>query len=497
MTEFKQMREKSTPGHAPHVPLLEKICGMIEPKPIVKPVAPQFLRLSLATIFLLFALGVRADVSLATLYSFTGTNDGAYPDAGLVQGSDGYFYGTTVSGGANNYGTVFKLSANGALTSLYSFTGSKDGTEPLGSLVEGSDGCFYGTTCGYDGPSGATNGAVFKISTNGVLACLYSFAGSNDGSEPYAGLVQGNDGCFYGTTQNGGTNGNGTVFKINTMGALTGLYSFTGLNDDGAHPIAGLVQGGDGCFYGTTFSGGTNGAGTVFKINTNGVITHLYFFTNRKDGGYPCGGLAQGADGYYFGTTHSGGTNYHGTVYSINSTGALTSLYSFSGGDDGGYPYAGLVQGSDGNFYGTTTYGGTSGNGTLFKISAAGVATSLYSFAGGKDGSVPYAGLVEGTDGDYYGTTHGGGAAGYGTVFRLTVRPVPPVLTGATLSNSTLLLTWSAETGVSYQLQYICGLNSTNWINLGSVLTATGATLSTTDSVTNSPCRYYRVMLLP
>jgi uncharacterized repeat protein (TIGR03803 family) len=486
--------------------------------------------------------------ALTSLYSFTGGNDGDSPVAGLVQGSDGYFYSTTCyGGGTNDAGTVFKITTNGALTSLYSFTGGNDGAEPLAGLVQGSDGYFYGTTY-YGGTHGI--GTVFKISSGGALTSLYSFTGGNDGYWPEAELAQGSDGNFYGTASRGGTTGYGTVFKISATGALTSLYSFTGGND-GAYPEAGLVQGSDGNFYSTTSSGGMNGgSGTVFEISTNGALTSLYSFTGGNDGALP-NGLAQGTDGYFYGTTYYGGTNDAGTVFKISATGALTSLYSFTGGNDGSRPDAGLVQSSDGYFYGTTKYGGTNGGwGTVFKISAAGALTSLYSFTSGNDGAYPEAGLVQGSDGNFYGTTYEDGASiagtvfkisasgaltslysftdgndggfpeaglvqgsdgnfygttsdavfgGNGTVFRLsvglTVAPAAPVFQTVTLTNGTLSLTWSTEAGGTYQLQYNSDLSSSNWINMSSAITATGATLSTTDSLTNGPQRFYRLVL--
>jgi uncharacterized repeat protein (TIGR03803 family) len=281
--------------------------------------------------------GAQGAVVLTTLHSFTGGNDGASPQAALVQGSDGYFYGTTSLGGANRnalggYGTVFKLSTDGALTTLYAFGSVQDangapldGANPCAALVQGSDGYFYGTT-----REGMVDGCgtVFKISTNGVLTSLYSFTGGNDGEYPN-GLVQGSDGNFYGTTSEGGvTNtypryGFGTVFKISPVGALTTLYIFTGTN--GAYPEAGLVQGSDGNFYGTTLANGwlgdgAFGAGTVFKISTNGALTTLHSFTGGNDGASPQAALVQGSDGSFYGTTAGdywyGGTNY-GTVFRL------------------------------------------------------------------------------------------------------------------------------------------------------------------------------------
>jgi uncharacterized repeat protein (TIGR03803 family) len=389
--------------------------------------------------------------TLTTLYWFTGGHDGGAPN-GLVQASDGFFYGTTADGGTTNYpygsGTVFKISTNGALTTLYSFTGGHDGGSPNG-LVQGSDGYFYGTTVG----GGNTNqqwygyGTVFKISTNGALTTLHVFT-DNDGAGPFGALVQGSDGYFYGTTGYGGVtnssypySGYGTLFKISTSGTLTSLYAFTG-GSDGTNPDAGLVQGSDGYFYGTTGYGGTNGGyGTVFRISTNGTLTTLYSFTGGNDGANPGAalvwggsgaGLVQGSDGYFYGTTIGGGnTNQqwygYGTVFKISANGALTALHLFTGGDDGAQPQAAVVEGSDGYFYGTTAAGGTTndyypaGCGTMFKISTNGALTTLHSFTGGDDGARPQAAVVEGSDGYFYGTTAGGGRnGGYGTVFKIT-----------------------------------------------------------------------------
>ncbi len=379
-----------------------------------------------------------------------GFRDGATPYAGLVQGRDGFFYGTTSSGGpidpgyGSQLGTVFKISANGALTTLYSFTGGNDGAQPYAALVQGSDGNFYGTTY-----AGGTNnlGTVFKISANGALTSLYSFTGTNDGSNPYFGaLAQGSDGNFYGTTTYGGTNNLGAIFKISTNGVLASLYSFTGTND-GASPWAGLLQGSDGNFYGTTRYGGTNNWGTVFKISTNGALTSLYFFTGTNDGANPVAGLAQGSNGNFYGTTTYGGTNNSGTVFRISANGALTSLYSFSF-NDGAEPYAALVQGSDGNFYGTTVIGGNTnyyyaGLGTVFKIDTNGVLTSLYAFTAQYDGAYPVAGLVQGHDGNFYGTTTGI-APNVGNVFRLAIVPEPPEL-NMIHYGANVILTWPAN----------------------------------------------------
>src|ERR1017187_4426455 len=332
-----------------------------------KPLWPRALPLLWATALLLPAFAAQAGAVFTNLYSFqVSYPNGAFPSAALVQGSDGYFYGTAS-------GTVFRISTNGALTTLYSFSGGNDGAGPS-ELVQGSDGYFYGTTFG-----GGTNGqgTVFRISTNGELTTLYSFTGGSDGANPPAALVQGSDGYFYGTTTGGGIansnyygglNGYGTVFKISTSGALTTLYSFTGGNDGRAR-VARLVQCNDGFFYGITGGGGDThlnygyGFGTVFKISTNGTLTTLYSFTGGLDGASPEAALVQGSDGYFYGTTPNGAKGY-GTVFKISPNGTFTSLYVFGSikdpnGNpvDGADPTSALVPGSDGFFYGTT-YGG-------------------------------------------------------------------------------------------------------------------------------------------
>ncbi len=356
-------------------------------------------------------------------YSFAGhSNDGANPYAGLVQGSDGNFFGTTDTGGTNRAGTVFRISPSGSYTNLYSFAGgAHHRANPYAGLAPGRDGNFYGTT-----DTGGTDraGTVFRISPTGSYMNLYSFVGSpNDGSCPQAGLTPGSDGNFYGTTLYGGTNGVGTVFRISPSGSHTNLYSFAGGLSDGANPYAGLVQGSDDNFYGTTLYGGANDNGSVFRISPSGGYTNLYSFAGApNDGSNPSAGLVQGSDKNFYGTTDTGGTNGKGTVFRISPSGGYTNLYSFAvSPNDGSNPSAGVVQGSDGNFYGTTLYGGANGKGTVFRISPSGGYTNLYSFAGApNDGANPYAGLVQGSDSNFYGTTLYGGTNRAGTVFRIS-----------------------------------------------------------------------------
>ena len=354
------------------------------------------------------------------LFSFSGGADGGIPEAGLAEGSDGNFYGTTSRGGASNTGTVFKISSAGALTTLYSFTGGADGATPEAELVQGTDGLFYGTTL-----LGGTNndGTVFQISSNSVFVALHSFTGGADGGTPEAGLVEGRDGNFYGTTSRGGASDTGTVFQITSAGTLTTLYSFTG-GADGATPEAGLVQGTDGFFYGTTFLGGTNNDGTVFQISSNGVLTTIHQFgdVRKVDGKNPKAALVQSSDGNFYGTTLAGGAHNDGTAFRISSAGTFNTIHHFGGGTEGSSPRAAFIQGTDGLFYTMATAGGFR-FGNIFQMLSNGVTTTLYNFAGSLDGGVPFARLIEGSDGYFYGTAGFGGPNLHGVVFRISAFP--------------------------------------------------------------------------
>ena len=381
----------------------------------------------------------------------------------------------------------------GTLTNLHSFIGS-DGYCPVGALVQGSDGNFYGTTAG----GGANSlGNVFSISPSGTLTNLYSFSGPpNDGSHPHSSLVPGNDGNFYGTAYSGGASNAGNVLRIRPSGSLTKLWSFTG-GSDGAKPWAGLLHGSDGNFYGTTYSGGDSNAGTVFRISPSASFTNLWSFTGGSDGANPEAGLAQGTDGDFYGTTARGATSNAGSVFRISPSGTLTTLYSFSGGSDGTAPWAGLLQGSDGNFYGTTA-GGT---GTVFRISPSGSFTNLYSFQG-TDGSNPSAGLVQGIDGAFYGTTRFGGAASDGTVFRLIVplSPPPNQISGIWLDGTNIVITIPSIAGEIYQLQSRESLVDGDWSNVADacVSNSIGGSLTLTDfGAASQAQRFYRFGITP
>ena len=352
-------------------------------------------------------------------------------------------------------GTVVRVSPHGAVTRLYSFCSQpncSDGSNPAGNLVQGADGNFYGTT--YSGGSGGT---VFKITPSGTLTTLYTFcsqANCADGGFPWAGLVQGTDGNFYGTTTIGGAfndceYGCGTIFKITPVGVLTTLHSFS--NADGASPQGTLVQGNDGDFYGTTLYGGTyclpGGCGTVFKITPAGALTTLHSFSGypNEDLLLPEAGLTQAGDGNFYGTTTQGGSDNAGTVFRITPSGNVTVLHSFcseANCADGREPQSVLVQATDGNLYGTTSGGGNDYSGTVFRITPSGMLTTLYQFCSQPncaDGSLPTGGLLQATDGKFYGTTQSGGSGhcfnggACGTIFGLNAGLNPFVTTQPTV----------------------------------------------------------------
>ncbi len=396
---------------------------------------------------------------------------GSGPDW-LIQGTDGNFYGTT---GPLDGDPIFKITPSGMLTTVYSFT-----SDDANSLMQAGDGNFYGTT---------RAGTIFKLTPQGTLTTLFQFAGP-DGSGPAGGLIQAADGNFYGTTQGGGasrsatSSGAGTVFQMTPAGKLTTLHSFAG--PDGAQPVAGLVQGTDGNFYGTTLYGGSgacpstmfapSGCGTIFKLTPGASLTTLYNFGGTSDGINPAANLIQATDGNFYGTTSYGGggdcpdiltgsaNNGCGTIFKITPEGSFATLYSFNV-TDGALP-SGLIQATDGNVYGITEYGGTgschtlleaNGCGTIFKITSGGSLTTLYSLRGGTGGYAPNS-LLEGSDGNLYGTTEYGGPGpqdqlGNGTAFEFSL---------ASPSVPTIASSGGVLNGASFQP----GIAPDTWITL-------------------------------
>jgi uncharacterized repeat protein (TIGR03803 family) len=371
------------------------------------------------------------------LVNFDGTN-GANPSRPPVQGPDGNLYGATPNGGVNHEGELFKMTAAGDLKVLYSFcpeTGCLDGSSS-GVLALGADGNFYGGAA-QGGEFGY--GTIFKFTGSGTPITLHSFD-ATDGASPFDKMVQGGDGNFYGVTPYGGNldcfdgNGCGTVFKMTPpSGTLTTLHIFCNQTGcpDGAVLYEPLAQAADGDFYGATWGGGTADGGTLFKITPNGKLTTTYSFCTDypfcSDGSNPIGPVL-GSDGNFYGTTASGGANYNaGTVFKIAPKGKQFTIYNFCtkiACTDGSTARSGLIVGSDGNLYGTTYYGGTHNEGTVFKITPAGVLTTLHSFDG-TDGYDQIGVMFQATNGVFYGQTTMGGSGGQGTIFSLDVGLAP------------------------------------------------------------------------
>jgi uncharacterized repeat protein (TIGR03803 family) len=389
-----------------------------------------------------------------TLVNFSKTSGEQPPYSPLIQGADGNLYGTTGGfAGPNALGTAYRMTPAGDLTALYNFCALKgcgDGAYPSGGIVQAGNGNFYGVT--YRG--GALDaGIIYELTPAGKLTTMYSFCSQTnctDGELPIGGLIQATNGNFYGTTHMGGANGfagnYGTIFEITPSRQFTTLYSFCSQANcaDGQSPYASLVQASNGNIYGTTVYGGVSsycadqslGCGTIFEITAAGKFTTLYSFcsqANCADGFYPFSGLIQASNGNLYGTTQQGGTTGgYGTVFEITTAGKLTTLYSFcteASCADGEDPSSGLVQGSNGTLYGTTSFGGANCYaifcGTAYEITPAGKLTTVHTFHPALEGMTPTS-IMQATDGTLYGVTSEGGdnstcaSFGCGTVFSLT-----------------------------------------------------------------------------
>jgi uncharacterized repeat protein (TIGR03803 family) len=395
-------------------------------------------RTSLKLIFTSLAFCLAAAIAspaqnFRSLVSFDLT-DGAFPFYGsLTPDANGNLYGTTLDGGSYFVGTVFEITASGELITLYNFcsqNGCTDGVSPYGSMVFGPDGNLYGTTY-----SGGTNfyGTIFQITPEGALTTIYNFcsqANCADGGNPQNGLTVSKNGLLYGTTSYGGTNLAGTIFSVTLSGTLTVLHNFcseTNCND-GEVVYSTLLEASNGTLYGTTNLGGRKNWGTVFSVTPAGKFTTLHSFVYTEGGG-PIGGLVQGANGDFYGTTGVGGKADSGTVFQMSKGNKFTTIYNFCAKTycaDGAAPFGTLFQGANGKLYGTTAAGGIHGWGTIFEITTVGALKTLHAFLD-TDGNEPFAGLVRGANGYLYGTTYLGGdlgcttpPLGCGTVFSLT-----------------------------------------------------------------------------
>ena len=398
--------------------------------------------------------------------------EGAIPWSAPIFGSDGNLYGVTQSGGDlscgyeasySGCGTIYKSDTSGNVATLYSFSGL-DGAYPVASLAQGSNSLFYGTTsfggsntseCVVNGTSAPAGcGALFSLTLPNTFALLYSFGPfySALAVSPQAPLIQATSGLWYGSNIVGGNSscsgrigtssnsGCGSLFTYSSSSGVSAAHTFSGA--DGAYPEGALLQNKDGNLYGVTSGGGlltcssydSLGCGTVFQMTAGGSIKTIHSF-NTTDGAHPLPSLIFGSDGSMYSvtvfggnSTCSGGAQWQGcgTVFKIDTAGNFTLLHSFSG-PDGAYPTA-LIQSTDGDLYGTTQGGGDSscsgrygpGCGTVFKMDSAGNVTVLHSFTGQSDGSWPESGVVQGADGNLYGTTAYGGTNDDGVIFRIS-----------------------------------------------------------------------------
>src|ERR1700730_1133405 len=376
--------------------------------------------LSLLMLFCVAAPPLHAQ-TYQDLYNFNCVAGGCDPDnrGQLTQWKDGNLYGTTFNGASHGYGTIFKVTPLGTYTDLWEFDYTT-GASPSAGLTLASDGNFYGTTFG-----GGTSddGMVFRFTPPSTLTVLHIFSGGTDGQGPEVPPIQAKDGNLYGITDSG------TTYRVTLPGG-----KFTELlNKAPGYTLGPLYLASDGNLYGTTFNGGSSGNGTVFRMTTAGAIKTIYNFTAiGSDGSGPVGPLTQGKDGNLYGTTeYGGGVNDWGTTFKLTLSGIETVLHVFDPKIDGANPSAGLLASSFGNFYRLTGYGGTDGDGPLFEMTAGGSYTKLVDFtgdAGTAPGQFPLTTLMQHTNGSLYGLAfYGGGPSGVGTFYSFT--PPNPLFT--------------------------------------------------------------------
>lgn len=395
------------------------------------PTSRLMLFLGLALSILAPVPRARAAAKETVLYAFRGGTDGSLPVAGLIFDQAGNLYGTTASGGASNAGTVFELSCSGTRwnkTVLYNFTGGSDGGSPLASLIFDGAGNLYGTASQGGTASQYSSGVAFEISPNSGVwleTVIHTFKGPSggDGTFPTAALTFDSAGNLWGTAA-GNAYGGAVAFGLaHSNGSWTENVFVLGPS---SNPLAGLAFDKSGRLYGTTELG-FNTFGSVYELShsqTGWSVTTLYHFTGGSDGSSPAyGNLISDKAGNLYGTTQFGGAYGYGVVFTVSGTQghAETVLYNFTGGSDGAYPLSGVIFDSAGNLYGTTEQGGTAGYGAVFKLTpGTGGQWSesvLHSFAGGKDGAYPVAGLLQDHQGRLYGTTQYGGANNGGVVY--------------------------------------------------------------------------------
>lgn len=352
--------------------------------------------------------------TVTDLYSFTGKNSSEGPtNVTPMQGRDGTLYGTTQVPN----GTIFRVTTGGVFRQLYGFA-SSTGDEPDGGLILATNGNLYGTAA-YGGTS--NYGVLFKLTSTGSYSVLHQFAGGTDGALPASPPIQARDGNLYGTTYGNATTSS-TIYRYSpATGSYSTVYQFDPAV--GSSIIAPLTQATNGNLYGTAYLGGASNCGSLFEIATSGTLIWSYSFPCAPGGASPVGPLLQAADGNFYGTASAGGTGQGaGVVFELDQGGTISILYNFQGFDkgvvDGASPFGGLIQGTDGNLYGTTFEGGSKASGTLFQIATDGSYKLLYSFTP-EIGISPRAALLQHTNGLFYGTASGGGKLKFGSVFSL------------------------------------------------------------------------------
>lgn len=445
---------------------------------------------------------------MTPIYSFDGSSGVKDPVAGLLKGNDKNYYGTMWRGGTNAMGSVYRYAVTnattgaGVFTNLYSFTGGTDGGNPYAGLVLGQDGFYYGTTT-----TGGTAGfgTLFRMSASAPYAftTLYSFPGGSGGAHPYGDLIWGTGGLLYGTTAEGGSSDFGTVFVYDPRSlVMRDTQVFSSIGNDGGwpygelcyismttdytaqrNPTTGTLEKEtwttNAVFYGPTWGGGANLEGCVYQYNfsMNRVINYLtggattfgygpggkstiYSFTGGLDGANPYAGLLRASDGNFYGSTVHGGTNDYGGIYRMTSAAAFARIYSFEGGALGQNPYGVLMSGLGSvNLYGTTLAGGRGDNGTIYKVNASGQFTNLYSFTGAADGGSPFSGLIADGPGLFAGTTGGGGAHALGTIFRFMPDGSVVTVTGNPVAGGTVT---GSGTYLVNELVWITAVANTN-----------------------------------
>lgn len=350
--------------------------------------------------------GIATAQEFRVLVDFSCETNGCAPNSTLLKSSDGWLYGTTSEGAPEgDTGFIFKMSRTGQLV-LLGF--------PSRPFFEASDRNFYGYANGE--PDAGPFGSIFRMDHHGTRTRIYDFDGVT-AAFPST-LIKGIDGLFYGMAE-GGAYGNGVLFRANTAGRFQIVASFrkpTGIY------LRGLLQAGNGSFYGTSYSGGTGGSGFVFRINTNGDVHVLYSFPASPGGGSSSeyGDLMQSRDGYFYGTELEAGAYEAGRVFRMTADGKVVVLHTFNR-LDGAFPYAAPVEAPNGRLYGTTCSGGDYDMGTVWQLEKSGVLTVLHSF-NGQDGACPAAGLALGGDHALYGTAAFGGRNNQGVAFR---QPIP------------------------------------------------------------------------